>query len=157
MLFSINGFSRCFSLCDNKNSSVICMRHNAVNFPEVQLAKSCLVFRFIRKTYTWWSPKSSQWKALRFSLKSGGFHWKAAVFTWKPYKSTNSRQILQFHCVLGEAMSQDSMKTAAFHENHCFSHENHTKDHQLPEMVTPMFYESLSGTPTTPTAKSITL
>ena len=36
----------------------------------------------------------------------------------------------------GEAISQDSMKTAAFHENR-------TKDHQLPEMVTPMFYSIL--------------
>ena len=37
-------------------------------------------------------------------------------------------------------MSQDSMKTAAFQENRRFSHENRTKDHQLPEMVTPMFF-----------------
>ena len=127
-------------------------------------------------------------------MKSSSFHWKAASFsTRKPYKSTNSRQILQFHCVLGggyvwwfhgnrhfswklhtfhekqqfslgnlinqliqdksfsfivclgEAMSDDSMKTATFHENCHFSWKpplfmkNRTKDHQLPGMVTPMF------------------
>ena len=42
-------------------------------------------------------------------------------------------------------MSDDSMKTAAFHENCHFSvktaafHENRTKDHQLPGMVTLCF------------------
>ena len=61
-----------------------------------------LVFRFIRKTCTWWSPKSSQWKALRFLwkpalfMKNGAFHekhcsfcenwcfsWKVLQFSWK--------------------------------------------------------------------------
>ena len=127
-------------------------------------------------------------------MKSSSFHWKAAVFTRKPYKSTNSRQILQFHCVLGggyvwwfhenhhfswkalwfswkaavltekqwfslgnlinqliqdksfsfivclgEAMSDDSMKTTAFHENCCFS----WKPHKRPPIArngNPMFY-----------------
>ena len=47
---------------------------------------------------------------------------------------------------LGEAMSDDSMKTATFHENCHFSvktaafHENRTKDHQLPGMVTLCFH-----------------
>ena len=59
----------------------------------------------------------------QFSLKSGSFHWKVAVFTRKPYKSTNSRQILQFHCVLGGGYVW-------------WFHENRTKDHQLPGMVT---------------------
>ena len=54
------------------------------------------------------------WKPLLF-MKSGGFHWKAVVFTWKPYKSTNWRQILQFHCVLGGGY------VSWFHENCHFS------------------------------------
>ena len=45
-------------------------------------------------------------------------------------------------------MSDDSMKTAAFYENCRFSvktaifHENRTKDHQLPGMVTLCFLTS---------------
>ena len=151
-------------------------------------------------------PKAHVWKPPLF-MKTGSFHWKAAIFTWKPYKSTNSRQIIQFHCVLGggyvswfhenccfswkvvvftekwqfswkaavftkkQQFSLGNLinqlfktnpsvslcaggrlclmipwklplfkKTATFHENRRFSHENRTKDHQLPEMVTPMFF-----------------
>ena len=60
-------------------------------------------------------------------MKSAGF------FTWEPYKSTNSTQILQFHGVLGEGYVSE------FHENPPLFTEIRTKDHQLPEMVTPMF------------------
>ena len=158
-----------------------------------------LVFRFIRKTYTWWSPKSSQWKALRFSWKALQFSWKVAVFTekWWFLLGNLINQLIQdksfsFIVCLGEAMSDDSMKTATFHENHWFSwkvavftekqqfslgnlinqliqdksfsfivcfgeamsddsmktaafHENRTKDHQLPGMVTLCLFHHFSG------------
>ena len=75
-------------------------------------------------------------------MKTGSFHEK-----WQFSLGNLINQLIQdksfsFIVCLGEAMSDDSMKTAAFHENHHFSvktaafHENRTKDHQLPGMVT---------------------
>ena len=79
------------------------------------------------------------------SMKTAAFHenhhfsWKPAVFTEKWWFSLGNliNQLIQdksfsFIVCLGEAMSDDSMKTAAFHENR-------TKDHQLPGMVTLCF------------------
>ena len=79
-------------------------------------------------------------------MKSGSFHEKQQFSCEKLQFSYGNliNQLTQhkFFSLMvcwGEAMSQDSMKTTAFHENCRFSHENGTKDHQLPEMVTLMF------------------
>ena len=80
--------------------------------------KSVAVFM---KTGGFHEKQQFSWKALQFS-------WKVAVFTRKPYKSTNSRQILQFHCVLGggyvwcfHKKRRFSWKLPLFSENHHFS------------------------------------
>ena len=118
-------------------SSLICGRGNAFLSCVCVCVYVCLsvclsVCSFVcRKTCTWWSPKSSypenrrfSWKPAVFRVKSGGFH------TEKLINQIFEHKLFSFMVCRVEAMSQFSMKTAAFHENHCFSwklpvfHEN---------------------------------
>ena len=71
-------------------------------------------------------------KTATFHMKSGSFHEKQWFSLGNLINQLIQHKSFSFMVCWGKAMYQNSMKTAAFHEN-C------TKDHQLPEMVTPMF------------------
>ena len=80
-----------------------------------------------------------------FSVKTITFHENCNAFheKWQFSLGNLINQLIQdksfsFIACLGEAMSDDSMKTAAFMKTTAF-HENRTKDHQLPGMVTLCF------------------
>ena len=81
----------------------------------------------LRKTYTWWSPKSSY---SEFYVKSSGFHGKLQQISCeihlKTLKSSNSRKTLHFHGVQWWG---------------CVSwfHKSATKDLQLPGMFRIIF------------------
>ena len=101
-----------------------------------------VVWSFERKTYTWWSPKSSH------SWNPADFMWisqNLVDFTWNPpTKLINQifqEKLFSFMECCGKAMSCFHMKSTGFHKICRISCEIRriSKDQQLPGMVRPMF------------------
>ena len=108
-----------------------------------------IVWSFVRKTYTWWSPKSSHswFHEIRqiFTWNLADFVWNLVDFMWNPPGNLINQRIqqkLQFHGVQWEGyVSWFHMKST---RNPPDFMKSATKDQQLPGMVRSMFSVLLS-------------